>query len=261
MSWKDLWNNDLETFLTELEKQEAKEKADLQVQIKNASKKLVHETGKNRKKTNSALSTEVLPDPNAVRVIPKIEDFKEKYAAKRDANGEPTKKRGRKPKEDGSSNPKKETVKSSRMENFFEKLEDKDSLRSTSERTTDSDEVQRVAVPVKPRKVNKKDVRSAEDDFFAQTSKKTQSKRTKKIVSDSEVEEVSGDETENDDSEVICESPPPPRVMERRKRTEVHYDFGEENEEIEDVESDIDDLPKKRRKKIESDDDFDLSDE
>uniref|UniRef100_A0A915Q4L1 DNA topoisomerase 2 n=1 Tax=Setaria digitata TaxID=48799 RepID=A0A915Q4L1_9BILA len=86
MTWADLWNNDLECFLLELEKQEAKEQADLDVQIKNATKKSKPDpTGGNRKKASTGL--EVLPDPFAERVIPKIDAVKEKYEQKRAGEG------------------------------------------------------------------------------------------------------------------------------------------------------------------------------
>uniref|UniRef100_A0A1I8EI88 TOP4c domain-containing protein n=1 Tax=Wuchereria bancrofti TaxID=6293 RepID=A0A1I8EI88_WUCBA len=72
MTWADLWNNDLNCFLAELEKQEAKEQADLDIQIKNAAKKLQSDViGANRKK-----APEVLPDPFAERVVPKIDAHK-----------------------------------------------------------------------------------------------------------------------------------------------------------------------------------------
>ncbi|VDO52095.1 unnamed protein product [Onchocerca flexuosa] len=86
MTWADLWKNDLNTFLVELEKQEAKEQADLDIQIKNAAKKLQSDTGGvSRKKARIGL--EVLPDPFAERVEPKIDAVKEKYEQKKAGEG------------------------------------------------------------------------------------------------------------------------------------------------------------------------------
>uniref|UniRef100_A0AAF5PLK6 DNA topoisomerase 2 n=1 Tax=Wuchereria bancrofti TaxID=6293 RepID=A0AAF5PLK6_WUCBA len=84
MTWADLWNNDLNCFLAELEKQEAKEQADLDIQIKNAAKKLQSDViGVKRKKAPVGLVREVLPDPFAERVVPKIDAVKEKYEHKK----------------------------------------------------------------------------------------------------------------------------------------------------------------------------------
>ncbi|KAM3727830.1 DNA topoisomerase 2 top-2 [Dirofilaria immitis] len=88
MTWADLWNNDLNCFLTELEKQEAKEQADLDVQIKNATKKLQsNASSASRKKTGIGLARAMLPDPFAERVVPKIDAVKEKYEQKKVAEG------------------------------------------------------------------------------------------------------------------------------------------------------------------------------
>ncbi|CAG9536423.1 unnamed protein product [Cercopithifilaria johnstoni] len=88
MTWEDLWNNDLNCFLAELEKQEAKEQADLDIQIKNAVKKLQSNAGGvSRKKAPIGLVKEVLPDPFAERVVPKIDAVKEKYEQKKACEG------------------------------------------------------------------------------------------------------------------------------------------------------------------------------
>ncbi|VDK74675.1 unnamed protein product, partial [Onchocerca ochengi] len=88
MTWADLWKNDLNSFLAELEKQEAKEQADLDIQIKNTAKKLQFDTGGvSRKKAHIGLVREVQPDPFAERVVPKIDAVKEKYEQKKAGEG------------------------------------------------------------------------------------------------------------------------------------------------------------------------------
>ncbi|KAL3990740.1 DNA gyrase/topoisomerase IV subunit A family protein [Acanthocheilonema viteae] len=88
MTWADLWRDDLDYFLAELEKQEAKEQADLDIQIKNAAKKLQSDISSiGRKKAAVGLVRAMLPDPFAERVIPKIDAMKEKYEQKKACEG------------------------------------------------------------------------------------------------------------------------------------------------------------------------------
>ncbi|XGW08821.1 hypothetical protein V3C99_011270 [Haemonchus contortus] len=80
-TWADLWNADLDTFLEALDKQEAKEKADLESNIKNAAKKFVKEEKPSKgAKRNAAFAAEVFPSKDGIRVEPVIDKaMKEKY--------------------------------------------------------------------------------------------------------------------------------------------------------------------------------------
>ena len=49
-TWGDLWEHDLERFLEELKKQEDKEKADMEMNIKNAAKKFGKDEKPSKKK-------------------------------------------------------------------------------------------------------------------------------------------------------------------------------------------------------------------
>ncbi|EYC08717.1 hypothetical protein Y032_0064g3495 [Ancylostoma ceylanicum] len=78
-SWADLWNADLDTFLEALSKQEAKEKADQEVSIKNAMKKFTKEEKPKGKKA-AAFAAEVFPSKDGIRIEPGIDKaLKEKY--------------------------------------------------------------------------------------------------------------------------------------------------------------------------------------
>ncbi|KHJ95992.1 DNA gyrase/topoisomerase IV, A subunit [Oesophagostomum dentatum] len=78
-SWADLWNADLDVFLEALAKQEAKEKADQEMSIKNAMKKFSKEEKPKGKKA-TAVSAEVFPSKDGLRVEPSIDkSLKEKY--------------------------------------------------------------------------------------------------------------------------------------------------------------------------------------
>ncbi|VDN02891.1 unnamed protein product [Thelazia callipaeda] len=97
-SWADLWEEDLSNFLSELEKQEAKEKEDLEMQVKDATKRVGSGTSKGGKRKAGTLVKEVLPDPQGIRVVPHFDAIKEKYDARRN-DGEPKVKKPRIPKE------------------------------------------------------------------------------------------------------------------------------------------------------------------
>ncbi|KHN73174.1 putative DNA topoisomerase 2, partial [Toxocara canis] len=100
MTWADLWNADLDHFLVELEKQEAKERADAALQIKTTAKKIQKDApGGGRKRAAGAVAAEVLPDPRGIRIQPKLDSLKEKYEAKKNSDGEPKVRKPRAPKE------------------------------------------------------------------------------------------------------------------------------------------------------------------
>uniref|UniRef100_A0A1I8ERD3 DNA topoisomerase 2 n=1 Tax=Wuchereria bancrofti TaxID=6293 RepID=A0A1I8ERD3_WUCBA len=82
-TWSDLWEEDLSNFLVELEKQEAKERADIELQVKDAVKKIAGVAMKGGRKKAGTLVQEVLPDPNGIRVHPSLDAIKEKYEGKK----------------------------------------------------------------------------------------------------------------------------------------------------------------------------------
>ncbi|KAK0402260.1 hypothetical protein QR680_016238 [Steinernema hermaphroditum] len=100
-TWADLWTFDLDNFLVELDKQETKERNDMNAAIKTAVKKFEKDAPKGRGRKGPAIDglMEVRPNPNAVRVEPSIAALKEKY--------EPKVKRERKPKEEGAETKKR----------------------------------------------------------------------------------------------------------------------------------------------------------
>ncbi|VDK83598.1 unnamed protein product [Cylicostephanus goldi] len=108
-TWADLWNADLEVFLEALEKQEAKEKADLEISIKNAMKKFTKED-KSRNKRTAAFAAEVFPAKDGMRVLPNIDkSLKEKYEKiSAAATREKKPKEPKPPKEPKEKKPKKE---------------------------------------------------------------------------------------------------------------------------------------------------------
>ncbi|CAB3411199.1 unnamed protein product [Caenorhabditis bovis] len=97
-SWQDLWNEDLENFLKELEKQEAKEKAEIEASVKNAAKKFAADAKGGRAK--KAIAVEVLPSKDGVRIEPKLDAAtKAKYEKMSQPKKERVKKEPKEPKE------------------------------------------------------------------------------------------------------------------------------------------------------------------
>uniref|UniRef100_A0A915CWD3 DNA topoisomerase 2 n=1 Tax=Ditylenchus dipsaci TaxID=166011 RepID=A0A915CWD3_9BILA len=105
-SWSDLWEEDLTEFEAALDKQEQKEKADIEESIKNTTKKLLKEVNAgNRSKKQGNLFADIKPNPNGIRIQPTLEHMKEKYEVKvkrvkpeKPANEEPKAKRVKKEK-------------------------------------------------------------------------------------------------------------------------------------------------------------------
>jgi len=99
-SWADLWEEDLQVFEAALEKQERKERGELEETIKKATKKLASDHSKQAMKRMKIGLAMVQPNPNALRIAPTIDAMKEKY--------EPKVKKERAPKkpktENGTSN-------------------------------------------------------------------------------------------------------------------------------------------------------------
>ncbi|KAK6016639.1 DNA gyrase/topoisomerase IV, A subunit [Ostertagia ostertagi] len=134
-SWADLWNADLDTFLEALDKQEAKEKADLESNIKNAAKKFAKEEkpSKGAKRT-AAFAAEVFPSKDGIRIEPGIDkSLKEKYdKIKAAATREKKPKEPKPPKE-----PKKPKVEGDDIKKFLKS--EKKSPKKKRTDTWDSD--------------------------------------------------------------------------------------------------------------------------
>lgn len=98
-TWQDLWHEDLDNFVSELDKQEAREKADQDASIKNAAKKLAADakTGRGPKKN---VCTEVLPSKDGQRIEPMLDAAtKAKYEKMSQPKKERVKKEPKEPKE------------------------------------------------------------------------------------------------------------------------------------------------------------------
>ncbi|KAK6039752.1 DNA gyrase/topoisomerase IV, A subunit [Cooperia oncophora] len=139
-TWADLWNADLDTFIEALDKQEAKEKADLESNIKNAAKKFVKEEkpSKGAKRT-AAFAAEVFPSKDGIRIEPSIDKaLKEKYdKIKAAATKEKKPKEPKPPKE-----PKKPKVEGDDIKKFIKtekKSPEKKSPKKKRADTWDSD--------------------------------------------------------------------------------------------------------------------------
>ncbi|CAJ0586787.1 unnamed protein product, partial [Mesorhabditis spiculigera] len=107
-SWSDLWTHDLDTFLVELDKQEAKERADMESAVKNTSKKYLKEEPKGKKK-NAAVVPDVFPAKDGLRVEPSIDKaLKEKYEKMNEPKKERKPREPKEPKEPKEPRVKKE---------------------------------------------------------------------------------------------------------------------------------------------------------
>ncbi|PAV63041.1 hypothetical protein WR25_09079 isoform B [Diploscapter pachys] len=112
-TWGDLWEGDLERFLEELKKQEDKEKADMEMSIKNAAKKFGKDEKPSKKKA-CAFAAEVLPSKDGERIEPVIDkSLKEKY----EKMGQPKKERVKKE----PAEPKKPKKEGTDIKQFLEK--------------------------------------------------------------------------------------------------------------------------------------------
>uniref|UniRef100_A0A0N5ASB9 DNA topoisomerase 2 n=1 Tax=Syphacia muris TaxID=451379 RepID=A0A0N5ASB9_9BILA len=261
-TWAEMWNADLDNFLVELEKQEAKELADANIQIQNAAKKLLKDTT-GRKKKGTLLAREVLPDPNGVRVVPKLEYMKEKYEAKKNSNGEPKTRKPRAPKQ-----AKDLTV---CLTKFFARAQKKNKKESELSDDEDADNFVIEDNEGTSDLFDDKDD-SAESGGFSKKKVEKQSKQSTKPAKKKVTSEASNSITNyfqkpttskkravSDDDDSITEisvSPKAPREN-IRKRTAVKYNYDDELSDDSDVETYG---RKKRGRKIESDDEFVLSD-
>ncbi|VDM95380.1 unnamed protein product [Thelazia callipaeda] len=244
MTWADLWKKDLECFLAELEKQEAKEQADLEVQINYATKNL-HKNVLARKKSFTGLVKEVLPNPTAERVIPKTDAVKEKYEQKK-AGGGRTK--GRKLCEIKEKKEGADVRKFFNRENVINKgnkrLEDSNSLdevKFTEERSVyEISDDDNVVAPT----IIKKTITDKSDEAVNQ---KPQRKDVSIMLSES-------------DSELDVAGPSKRKQLSVRQRNAVNYYIDEVDESEKTADDSSITAPKKKRKKmIESDSDEEYS--
>ncbi|KAM3718770.1 DNA topoisomerase 2 top-2 [Dirofilaria immitis] len=334
-TWSDLWEQDLDNFLVELEKQEAKERADIEMQVKDAAKKIAGVAVKGGRKKAGILVQEVLPDPNGIRIQPSLDAIKEKYESKKideskprkprvlkeskkekNANDEEDEKKEKKPKRsrkenDGSSlkakKKKRDEWESNSSEHDFNEsdyvIDDDDDDVIEIKKTTPGDRKRRMEESASKLDMSSTDVsvndslvQSSDenikkfhekmDDLFmnekasanvtkkgnideikkAKFKKETKRKakttiETNKKGSGSKKRKMESDNSDDDDgSNAISE--PAPRSRERGRQVKtVKYTFDDDNDD--DIPELSDNIPspqqKKRRKKIESDEEFELS--
>ncbi|PIC46288.1 hypothetical protein B9Z55_006032 [Caenorhabditis nigoni] len=114
-TWQDLWNEDLDNFLVELDKQEAKEKADQDASIKNATKKLAADAKGGRGKKAIAIG-EVLPSKDGQRIEPKVDAA---LKAKYEKMSQPKKERVVKEPKEPKKEPKKEKPEGQDIKKFM----------------------------------------------------------------------------------------------------------------------------------------------
>ncbi|CAD5217830.1 unnamed protein product [Bursaphelenchus xylophilus] len=122
-TWHDLYEEDLKVFEEALDKQEKKEKTDLEDCIKKAIAKLnKDDSGKRAGKKLAKGMVDVKPNPEAIRIAPTLDAMKEKYETKvkkarepKDPNATPSP-RKRKLKEENGENGEASTPKKPRKE-------------------------------------------------------------------------------------------------------------------------------------------------
>ncbi|VBB31474.1 unnamed protein product [Acanthocheilonema viteae] len=338
-AWSDLWEQDLDNFLVELEKQELKEKADIEMQVKDAAKKIAGAVTKGGRKKANILVQEVLPDPNGIRVQPSLDAMKEKYEARK--TDEPKVRKPRVPKEpkkvknenDEEDNKKKEKPKRQRKENGRDgssmntktKKKKRNEWESSSSEDDfdesdyviddDDDDVIDIKKTTGDRKrrgeqsASKSDLNStgtSVEDSLVQSSgekkkfhekmndlfvnekpsgsdtkskdiaevKKTKSKKETKLRITAETSKkglgsrkrkVESDNNNNGDDDDVPSKPAPSYSRERSRQVKaVKYTFDDDNDDDSDDITGLSDRTpsptrKKRRKKIESDEEFELS--
>ncbi|KAK0405993.1 hypothetical protein QR680_018303 [Steinernema hermaphroditum] len=229
-TWADLWTFDLDNFLLELEKQETKEKNDMNAAIKTAVKKFEKAAPKGRGGKGPVIDDlmEVRPNPNAVRVEPSIAALKEKYEPKVKRERKPkeegaeTKKRAKKPKDDDESKqkaPKKSKKKKDESDeesdNELILLSDDESSRAASRTSSRKGEkkAEKRAHAVKKSKATESDdendciVENSDEDVKSKKAKKAPAapkakqapapKKSKKTESDDEDEFIADDSDED----------------------------------------------------------------
>ncbi|KAF8363065.1 top-2 [Pristionchus pacificus] len=249
-TWADLWEDDIKVFMEALDKQEAKEKADQEVSIKNAMKKFAKDEPKGKKK-NLGIVAEVFPSKDAIRVEPLIDKaLKEKYE-KIDAP-----KKERKPKEVKEKKPK---VEGGDIRKFATKKEEKkkkkeewNSDESSEEEEEEYDE-------------------ASDDDMDGSMVKRTTAadRKTKARISDSSKENgVTTEENDvvsiSDDDEVKEDKKEEAKKKNGNGTTaKVAPKKKKDDDEIFDIsdDSDFDDKKKTKKPQKRKSDVFDLSDD
>jgi DNA topoisomerase-2 len=238
-SWSDLWEEDLTEFLIALEKQEKKEKADIEETIKTAAKKLTKDGNAAMRGGAKKFAEEVKPNPKAIRIEPTLDHMKEKYTEK--PKREPKVKKEKKVKKEGQD------IRSF-LENGEENGVEENGEDDWPGQNEDDDETS--TKEVKPKK-GKEPKSKTETKAKAPRAKKATgqsgpSKKSKKKidVSDEEIDDIviSDDDDDDQPGPSVQRSPPA-----RRARPTVKYS-------VSDGESDDDVIPVKKSRKIISDD-------
>lgn len=201
-TWQDLWHEDLDNFITELNKQEAHEKADQDASIKNAAKKLAADVKAGRGTKKNA-ATEVLPSKDGQRIEPRLDAAtKAKYEKMAQPKKERVKKEPveKKPKKEGQDikkfmspatkspkKPKKDGWDSADLSEESE-VDFEDSIALGSDDGEERDEVVAKPKPRSERSAAKaKPVIDVSDDEDDEPAVKKAAPKKRKIESDDEI--------------------------------------------------------------------------
>ncbi|CAD5233794.1 unnamed protein product [Bursaphelenchus xylophilus] len=226
-SWDVLWEEDLKVFEEALEKQEKKEKADLDDCLKKAVAKLgkdKSDAGKRAGKKLAAGMADVKPNPDAIKVEVNLDVVKGKYETKAKKPKEP-----KEPKAPRATKKAKDLANNTSMDSFVTK-------KVKEEDDSDIEEVD---------KENEDKSKKAKKPA-AKRAKSTPKKR-KAASSDDDDEVVLSDEEEAMD----VGTPPPKRETAPRRAAAAKKPI------VLDEDSDEEVLPvKKQRRIVDSDDDF-----
>ncbi|CAD5230247.1 unnamed protein product [Bursaphelenchus okinawaensis] len=239
-SWDELWEEDLKVFEEALEKQEKKEKADLEDCLKKAVTKLgkdKSESGKRAGKKLAAGLADVKPSENAVRVEVNLDVVKGKYETK--PKREP--KAPKEPKESKAKAKKKDLENNTSMDAFVKK--------GVKEEQDDSD-IEEIDKENQTKPAPKPKAKKAPADTKEKApAKKAAPKKRKAAESDGEDDVVT---MSSDDEEAMDIGTPPPK-----RETAPRRAAAAKKPVIVDEDSDEEFKPKpKQRKIVDSDDDF-----
>ncbi|GMT15036.1 hypothetical protein PFISCL1PPCAC_6333, partial [Pristionchus fissidentatus] len=247
-TWADLWEEDIKSFMEALEKQEAKEKADQDVSIKNAMKKFAKDEPGKGKKKNIGIVAEVFPSKDAIRVEPTIDKaMKEKYE-KIDA---PKKERKPKePKEPKEVKEKKPKVEGGDIRKFATKKEKKDDWKSDESSGEESEHYS----------IHDDD---EDDEMNESMTKKTTASDRKNRVRTSDASKENG--TKKEDNDVIDLSDDEEEKKTNGKKKNGTAAPSKKKEEVMDISDDDDDFfdkkPAKKAPAKRKSDVFELSDD
>ncbi|EFO86230.1 CRE-TOP-2 protein [Caenorhabditis remanei] len=245
-TWQDLWHDDLDNFMSELDKQEAREKADIDASIKNAAKKLAADVkaGRGSKKTVVA---EVLPSKDGVRIEPKLDAAtKAKYEKMAQPKKERVKKEPTEPKvekKEGQDIKKfmspavKKSPKKKSQDGDFEDLSDDTDLEFGDEVTmSDDDDEEREEVVPKPKprsergaaKAVKPIVDLSDDEEMDGTPVKKAPPKKRKIDSDEDDFKIDSDSDSEKKKKPATKKPVP------KKRKSEFSDLDDDSDDEDD---------------------------